>query len=114
MEMIHLHRNLAGIAAFFIASTCAFAGSDWTGYAQILELTATSQGRYLVQLNVSDNPSGCQNKDTFYQDYGTAGSDNMYRALLEAVGSDKKVRVYVTGRCGFGGYAEISSVGVVP
>jgi hypothetical protein len=114
MEMNQPFKSLAGIIFLFIASACAFAGSDWTGYAHILELTPTSQGRFLVQLNVSDNPSGCRNKDTFYQDYGTPGSDNMYRALLEAVTSDKKVRVYVTGKCGFGGYGEISSVGIVP
>ena len=106
--------NFAGIIALSLVPTIAFAVSGWTDHAQIIELTPTSQGRYLVQLNVSDNPSGCRNKDTFYQGYGTAGSDNMYRALLEAVSSNKRVRVYVTGRCGFNGYSEISSVGVVP
>jgi hypothetical protein len=112
--MDYLLRSLTGIGALFLVPAIVFADAGWTDYAQIVELTPTSQGRYLVQLKVSDNPSGCRNKDTFYQDYGTPGSDNMYRALLEAVTSGKRVRVYVTGKCGFGGYSNISSVGIVP
>lgn len=90
------------------------ASSGWTNHAQVIELTPTIHGRFLVKLGVTENPSGCRNKTTFYSDYGTRGSEKMYRALLEAVGSDKKVRVFVTGRCGLNGYSEISSVGIVP
>jgi len=114
MNLKKLVRFFVGIAALLLSPILVLAGSGWTDYATIAELTPTSHGRYLVQLRISENPSGCRNKDTFYQDYGTPGSNNMYFALLEAVGSEKAVRVYTTGKCGLNGYSEISSVGIVP
>lgn len=91
-----------------------YAVSGWTAYASVIELTSTGQGRYLVKLKVTDNPSGCKNKETFYQDYGSSGSAQMFRILLEAVTAEKMVRVYVTGFCDIDGYSEISSVSIVP
>ena len=95
-------------------STLALAVSGWTDYARVAELIPGTQYRYLVRLQVAENPSGCKNKDTFYQDYSATGSNHMFRVLLEAVASGKDVRVYVTGKCELNGYAEISSVGIVP
>lgn len=89
-------------------------GSGWTDYVPVLELTATSQYRYLVRLKVSENPSGCKNKETFYQDYEVPGSVHMFNTLLEAIASEKFARVYVTGKCGLDGYSEISSVSIMP
>jgi hypothetical protein len=114
MDMKRLFSYFACIGALFLTPMAAFSASGWTDHAQIAELTPTIHGRYIVQLRVSDNPGGCRSKDTFYQDYGTPGSEKMYLALLEAVASDKRVRVYVTGKCGLKGYSEISSVGIVP
>lgn len=96
------------------AETSAYAASGWTDYAQVEELIPTGHMRYLVQLKVRENPSGCKNKETFYQDYDAFGAEQMFNTLLEAVASVKNVRVYVTGKCGLDGYAEISSVGIVP
>ena len=101
-------------ASLLALSTMALAESGWTDYARVAELIPGTQYRYLVKLPVAENPSGCKNKDTFYQDYSATGSDHMFRALLEAVSSRNKVRVYVTGRCELSGYAEISSVGIAP
>ena len=92
----------------------AVAVSGWTGYAPVEELTSTAHGRFLVKLKVSENPSGCSNKETFYKDNYSLGSEQMYFALLKSVESGKKVRVYVTGRCELNGYSEISSVSIVP
>jgi hypothetical protein len=101
-------------ATLLLSSAAILANSGWTKHADIIELIPTDKGRYLVRLNISENPSGCRNKNTFYQDYGTRGADNMYLALLEAVKANKQVRVYVTGKCELNGYSEISSVGIVP
>ena len=90
------------------------AAAGWTDYATVSELRPTIHHRYIVKLNVSENPSGCRNKDTFYQDYIVPGSDQMFRTLLEAVTTGKQVRVFVTGKCELKGYSEISSVGIIP
>jgi hypothetical protein len=92
----------------------AVAVSGWTDYVPVEELTPTTHGRFLVKLKVSENPSSCQNKEIFYKDIYSPGSDQMFHALLEAVASGKKVRVYVTGKCELNGYSEISSVSIVP
>lgn len=94
--------------------TTALAAAGWTDYATVAELRPGTQFRYLVKLQGAENPSGCKNKDTFYQDYSATGSDHMFRVLLEAVSSGKRVRVYVTGICELSGYSQISSVAIVP
>ena len=91
----------------------AYAASGWTDYAWVAELTPTIHHRFLVKLEVDQNPSGCDNKVMFYQDYDAPGSEHMFRTLLEALLAGKKVRVRVTGRCALHGYSEISSVSIV-
>jgi hypothetical protein len=107
-------RCLTFLGSLLFASLPAYATSGWTGYASVAELTPTMHQRYLVKLTKSENPSGCRNKEMFYQDYDTPGSKLMFRTLLEAVVSGNKVRVYVTGKCALDGYSEITSVGIVP
>lgn len=101
-------------AWLLLVSTCVFAGAGWTTYAPVSELTPTDRSRYVVRLKAPDNPSGCRDKEYFYQDYNATGSWHMFRTLLVAVDSGKNVRVYVTGRCNLDGYSEISSVSIVP
>ncbi len=88
----------------------ANAESGWTDFATVEELRATARHYYLVRLDVKTNPSGCEDKRWFFQDYGAPGSDKMFLTLLEAVKSGARVRVYVTGRCNLDGYSEFSSV----
>jgi hypothetical protein len=102
------------IGALLFVPMIAFAVAGWTDYVPVAELTPTIHGRFLVKLKVSENPSGCKNKEVFYRDYDIPGSEQMYDALLKAVTSGKKVRVYVTGRCDLNGYSEISSVAIIP
>lgn len=102
------------LAALLGIPAVTFAASGWTEYASVTELTPTVHGRFLVKLNTAKNPSGCKDEKTFYQDYGMPGSEQMFRTLLEAVTSGKKVRLYVTGGCDLNGYSEISSVSIVP
>ena len=92
----------------------ALAGSGWTGFAPVAELTPTIHHRYIFRLTLADNPSGCKESEFFYQDYASPGSDHMFRALLSAIESGRKVRVYVTGKCDLDGYSEVSSVSIVP
>ena len=92
----------------------SLASSGWTDYVYVSELVPGIHGRFIVKLKVSENPSGCKNKEMFYRDYGIAGSEQMFNTLLVAVQSGKKVSVFVTGQCEINGYAEISSVSIVP
>lgn len=88
------------------------ADADWTDYGAIEELNPTARHYYLVKLDMEDNPSGCDNKLWFYQDYSALGADQMFATLLESLKSKLKVRVYVSGRCNLQGYSEITSVSV--
>lgn len=98
--------------AMFSATAWPVAG--WTSYGVVTELIPTTSGRFLVQLDVSSNPSGCKNKQWFYRDYGGEGAEYMFRTLLVALGSGQKVRLYVTGSCDLNGYSDISSAGIIP
>ncbi len=101
------------IAGFFLfAPISLIAGSGWTSFAPVTELTPTAQYRYIVRIEVSQNPSGCRNTEYFFQDYSVAGSDLMFRTLLSAVETGTHVRVYVTGKCDLDGYSEISSISI--
>ena len=90
------------------------ASSGWTDYAVITELIPSSHHRYSVTLATAKNPSGCKNKQRYYQDYDASGSNQMFDTLLQATATGNQVRVYVTGKCGLNGYSEISSVGILP
>ena len=100
--------------SFLLVSTCVFAGSGWTDFAPVSELTPTVHHRYLFRMKASENPSGCREAQHFYQDYSVPGSQQMFNTLLTAIETGKKVRLYVTGKCNLDGYSEISSVSIVP
>lgn len=102
------------LGVFLSVPITAFAVAGWADYVPVAELTPTIHGRFLVKLKISENPSGCKNKEIFYQDYNIPGSEQIFDAILKAVASGKKVRVYVTGKCDLNGYSEISSVAIVP
>jgi hypothetical protein len=91
-----------------------WADSGWTEFGNVVELVPTSRHYYQVKLSIDSKLSGCKDRAGFYQDYGTSGSEQMFEALLAAVKSGKRVRVYVTGKCNLDGYSEISAVGVIP
>jgi len=111
-----MRRNLAIVlfALLTLISKPALGDAGWTDFGYVTELTSTNQFHYLVTLNISDNPSDCRNKHTFYQDFSMSGSSQMFRILLEAVKTGQRVRVYVTGNCEINGYSEISSVSIIP
>ncbi len=90
------------------------ATSGWTGYGKVIELVPTIHQRFKVNIDIKGNKSDCREKQWFYQDYSLPGAKEMYLALLEAVSSNKTVRVYVTGRCNISEYSEISEVGIRP
>lgn len=100
---------------FIYLLTVSFSGSatsGWTGYGKVIELVPTIHQRFKVNIDVQGNSSNCKEKQWFYQDYSVSGAREMYFALLEAVSSNKSVRVYVTGRCNFNEYSEISELGI--
>lgn len=95
-------------------SSAVLATSGWTSYGHIIELVPTIHFRFKVNIDVKGNSSACKEKQWFYQDYNASGAREMYLALLEAVSSNKPVRVYVTGRCDVKEYSEISELGIRP
>lgn len=106
-------RLFYGLAALLFLPLPSLA-AGWTDYAPVSELNPTTQGRFIVKINVSENPSGCRNKKIFYQDYSVSGHRQMFDTFLAAITSGKMVRVFVTGRCELKGYSEISGVSVIP
>ncbi len=97
-----------------LLSYSASATSGWTTYGRVIELVPTIHHRFKVNIDVKGNKSACKEKQWFYQDYNVNDSREMYLALLEAVSSDKSIRVYVTGRCDINEYSEISELGIRP
>jgi hypothetical protein len=97
-----------------LLSYSASATSGWTTYGLVIELVPTIHHRFKVNIDVKGNGSACKEKQWFYQDYNVNGSREMYLALLEAVSSNKSIRVYVTGRCDINEYSEISELGIRP
>lgn len=104
---------IVGISTLFFSSFVQ-AGAGWTDFATVAELVPTARHYYKVKLAVENNPSGCDEKLWFYQNYASPGSDNMFKTLLEGIKSNIRLRVYVTGVCNIDGYSEISSVSIVP
>ena len=90
------------------------AGAGWTDYTNVAELVPTSRHYYEVRLPARKNPSGCEEKNWFYQNYDARGSEKMFDILLEGIKSSLRLRVYVTGICNINGYSEISAVSVIP
>ncbi len=106
---------LAPIAlALFVFSARAEARAGWTDYAQLVELVASSKHFYSFRLELDNNPSGCRDDQWFYQDYSAPGADKIYETLLRALTDKLSMRVYVTGVCNLDGYAEISSLSIIP
>jgi hypothetical protein len=105
---------VVGAIGVVAGASNAVAEAGWTDYAVVTELTPTIHQRYEVTIAFGQNPSGCRNKQIFFQDYSVRGSEQMYLALLESVSSGKRVRVFVTGVCGVDGYSQISAVGIRP
>ncbi len=95
-----------------LLSFSSYATSGWSEYGYVVELVPTIHHRFKVNIELKGNKSGCREKQWFYQDYDVSGAKEMYLALLESLTADKKVRVYVTGRCNIDEYAEVSSVGI--
>ena len=101
------------LLAASVLPSAASAASGWTDYVRVAELVPTSKHYYELRLPVGDNPSGCREKQWFYQNYDSPGSEQMFEVLLESLSSDIRLRLYVTGVCNLNGYAEFSAISVV-
>jgi len=110
--------QITGSLPCWLIAACALpsaasAGSGWTDFVRVAELVPTSKHYYEVRLPVGDNPSGCREKNWFYQNYDSPGAEQMFDVLLQSLTSDIRLRVYVTGVCNLNGYAEFSSISVM-
>ena len=90
------------------------AAAGWTDDVKVIELIPTAKHYYEIRLNVTQNPSGCREKDWFYLNYQTRGADKMFDLFVDGVKSSLRLRVYVTGICNLNGYSEISAVSASP
>ena len=106
--------RIALFTLLLLSSIFCQASSGWTGYGYVIELIPTIHRRFKVNIDVKGNKSACKEEQWFYQDYDVSGAKEMYLTLLEAVSSNKSVRVYVTGRCNLNEYSEISELGIRP
>ncbi len=88
--------------------------SGWTESASVLSLEANQQGRFVFYLDLDKNVSGCRSVNGFYADYGRAGSDLMYKTVLDALQHELKIQVYVTGGCDLNQNSAISSLRMLP
>lgn len=104
---------IIGVSSLFF-SHIVLAETGWTDFVNTAELVPTARHYYEVRLPVKENPSRCEEKSWFYQDYDSSGSDMMYKTLLEGIKSGIRLRVYVTGKCNINGYSEISAVSIAP
>ena len=105
---------LLGLAWLALTGVEASVAAGWSAYGPVKELRPTTSGRFLVRLDVASTPGQCKKKQWFFRDYTGTGADHMFRALLAAATSGKRVRVYATGRCDLQGYSEISSASIIP
>lgn len=101
---------IAALAVIYANTVYARAG--WTDFVKVAELLPTSRHYYEVRLPVKNNPSGCSEDNWFYLNYEAPGSAQMFTLLLEAIQSEIRLRVYVSGVCNINGYAEISSINI--
>lgn len=100
------------IALALVIANPVHARAGWTDSVSVVELVLTAKHYYEVRLPVKQNPSGCKEENWFYLNYDAPGSQQMFTALLEAVKSEIRLRVYVSGICNINGYAEISSINI--
>ena len=105
---------LTTIGLLLLTPKLLLADAGWTDAASVIELTPGSHGRYLVKLDLSNNHSGCKDKQIFYQDYTDSVAPLIYNTLLQAITHNKKVRMYVTGKCELSGYSEINAASILP
>ena len=106
------HCSILATIVIILFSVEVRAGAGWTDIVPVAELVPTTRHYYEVRLAVTENPSGCREKNWFYQDYQSPGSEQMFAILLEGITSDIRLRVYVTGVCNLNGYSEFSAISV--
>ena len=105
--------QLAFIGVLIGNPATTYAEAGWTEPANVIEVNPTARHYYRFRLPDIESPADCKQENGFYQDYKSRGADQMYAALLEAISSNLKVKVFVTGGCNLKGFAEVSSVALV-
>ena len=113
-RVVQMKVRLVTAGALCLLPLTAAASAGWTEYVKVAELVPTSRHYYELRLPVSKNPSGCREQNWFYQNYDTSGSAHMFEVLLKSLSTDIRLRIYVTGVCNLNGYAEFTSVSVIP
>lgn len=97
-----------------VATNLSAGEAGWTAPATVAAVEVNQHARFTVRLNLKTNVSGCRDADTFYVDYGRAGSELMYETAADALQKRLKVQVYVTGGCDLNGYSAISAIRLLP
>ncbi|WP_214660518.1 hypothetical protein [sulfur-oxidizing endosymbiont of Gigantopelta aegis] len=90
-----------------------FAEAGWTSETQVLEIIATTAGKFIIHAQPKKNPTDCRDKNHFFLDYGLSGSQQVYKLLLDAALSKSTVKLYVTGRCELFDMSELSKASLI-
>jgi hypothetical protein len=108
-------KSWAFVMVFFClpASQSVFAQAGWTSETQVLEITATTAGKFIIHAKPKKNPTDCRDKNHFFLDYGLSGSQQVYKLLLEAALSKSMVKLYITGRCELFDMSELSKASLI-
>ncbi len=106
---------LALLMAFFflLGSQSVLAQAGWTSETKILEITATTAGKFIIHAKPKKNPTNCRDKEHFFLDYGLLGSNQVYRLLLDTALSKATVKLYITGRCELFDMSELSKASLL-
>lgn len=94
-------------------SSVVSAEAGWLPASKVKTLTVSHFGRYLVELSTATESRVCSQANQFFIDFDATGAESAYRMLLEASLAERRVQLYVTGRCALKGVAEFSSVKLV-
>lgn len=98
---------------FLLLSGPLQAESGWTSSTLILEITATTAGKFIIHATPKKNPTDCKDRERFYLDYGLSGANKVYDLLLDATVSQLPVKLYITGRCELFGMSELSKASII-
>ena len=107
-------KQFSSIVFFIVllASNPISAESGWTSTTQVIEITATTAGKFIIHATPEKNPTDCKDKERFFLDYSLPGANKIYLLLLDAAVSQLPVKLYITGRCELFGMSELSKASI--
>lgn len=104
---------LPALLFYLLLSNPVHAAAGWTSATQVLEITATTAGKFIIHAAPKRNPTDCKDREKFFLDYGLPGADKIYKLLLDATVAGLPVKLYITGRCELFDMSELSKASII-